>query len=37
MNHALLYIEDDEQNIALVEAVLRTPPSGRVARGNERP
>jgi CheY-like chemotaxis protein len=26
MNHALLYIEDDEQNIALVEAVLRRRP-----------
>jgi CheY-like chemotaxis protein len=26
MNHALLYIEDDEQNIALVEAVLRMRP-----------
>jgi CheY-like chemotaxis protein len=25
-NHALLYIEDDEQNIALVEAVLRMRP-----------
>jgi CheY-like chemotaxis protein len=25
-NHALLYIEDDEQNIALVEAVLRRRP-----------
>lgn len=26
MNHALLYIEDDEQNVALVEAVLRRRP-----------
>ncbi len=26
MNHALLYIEDDEQNIALIEAVLRRRP-----------
>src|ERR1700733_9938665 len=26
MNHALLYIEDDEQNIALIEAVLRMRP-----------
>jgi CheY-like chemotaxis protein len=26
MNHALLYIEDDEQNIALVKAVLRRRP-----------
>jgi CheY-like chemotaxis protein len=26
MNHALLYIEDDQQNIALVEAVLRRRP-----------
>jgi CheY-like chemotaxis protein len=26
MNHALLYIEDDEQNIALIKAVLRMRP-----------
>jgi CheY-like chemotaxis protein len=26
MNHALLYIEDDAQNIALIEAVLRMRP-----------
>jgi CheY-like chemotaxis protein len=26
MNHALLYIEDDEQNVALIEAVLRRRP-----------
>jgi len=26
MNHALLYIEDDEQNIALIEAVLKRRP-----------
>ena len=30
MNHALLYIEDDEQNIALVEAMLRRRPQIRL-------